>query len=54
MPRTKVPVTLQLHKLMGPQQGIGGVLELPIRVAGLPITAASTGNKHAQLSLFGC
>jgi hypothetical protein len=53
MPRTKVPVTLQLHKLMGPQQGIGGVLELPIRVAGLPITAASTGGKWLYENITG-
>lgn len=43
MPRTKVPLTLQLHKLMNPQRGIGGILQLPVRVAGLPLTAAASG-----------
>jgi hypothetical protein len=46
MPRTKVPLTLTLHKLMAPRAGIGGVLQLPVRVAGLPINAAARGS-HA-------
>jgi hypothetical protein len=43
MPRTKVPLSLTCNKLMAPQQGIGGILQLPVRVAGLPLTAAAAG-----------
>eukprot|EP00878_Enallax_costatus_P000530 GHUV01000625.1.p1 GENE.GHUV01000625.1~~GHUV01000625.1.p1 ORF type:complete len:924 (+),score=332.66 GHUV01000625.1:261-3032(+) len=53
MPRTKVPVTLQLNKLMGPQQGIGGLLQLPIQVAGLPITAGTTGGRWLYENITG-
>ncbi|KAF6259938.1 hypothetical protein COO60DRAFT_1700585 [Scenedesmus sp. NREL 46B-D3] len=53
MPRTRVPLSLTIHKLMAPQQGIGGILELPIRVAGLPITAAATGGRMIYQNLAG-
>lgn len=43
VPRTKVPLTLTLQKLMSPQRGLGGVLQLPVRVAGLPLNAAASG-----------
>jgi hypothetical protein len=43
MPRTKVPLSLTINKLMSPQRGIGGVLQLPIKVAGVPLNAARTG-----------
>jgi hypothetical protein len=53
MPHTRVPLSINIHKLMAPQQGIGGILELPIRVAGLPITAAATGGRMIYQNLAG-
>eukprot|EP00879_Flechtneria_rotunda_P002198 GHRR01002384.1.p1 GENE.GHRR01002384.1~~GHRR01002384.1.p1 ORF type:complete len:790 (+),score=300.17 GHRR01002384.1:1478-3847(+) len=41
MPKTHIPVTLNIQKLMSANFGIGGVLRLPVRAAGLPISAAS-------------
>lgn len=43
VPHTKVPLTLTVHKLMATDRGVGGMLQLPIRVAGLPLTAAAKG-----------
>ncbi|KAF8058352.1 aidA [Scenedesmus sp. PABB004] len=54
MPRTPVPLALSLHKLMAPTQGgVGSVLELPVRVAGLPITAAAAGGRWLYQNLAG-
>uniref|UniRef100_A0A383W4N2 C2 domain-containing protein n=1 Tax=Tetradesmus obliquus TaxID=3088 RepID=A0A383W4N2_TETOB len=53
MPRTRVPLSLNINKLMAPQQGLGGILELPIRVAGLPLTAAATGGRLIYQNIAG-
>jgi hypothetical protein len=53
MPCARVPLSINIHKLMAPQQGLGGILELPIRVAGLPITAAATGGRMIYKNLAG-
>jgi hypothetical protein len=48
VPRTKVPLTLKLHKLMTPSQGIFNILQLPIKVAGVPLAAANQGKLLRQ------
>jgi hypothetical protein len=45
VPATKVPLTLKLHKLMSPSQGIFGILQLPVKVAGVPLAAANQGEQ---------
>jgi len=49
VPRTKVPLTLTVHKLMATERGVGGMLQVPIRVAGLPRTAAAKGESYGPV-----
>lgn len=45
MPKTRVAVSLEVQKIMAPSSGTSGMFELPVKVAGLPITAAATGGR---------
>eukprot|EP00775_Hariotina_reticulata_P004857 gene4857-5102_t len=52
MPKTRVAVSLEIQKIMAPT-GTGGMFELPVRVAGLPITAAATGGRWLYKNVEG-